>query len=436
MTGPAAPSRQRALDQLRERNPLPGGTLTVGAGILLLGVTAYGFLIVAARALGPSRFAPLSVMYTIVFLAAPGLFIPLEQEVGRALSARRARGVGGRPLVVRAAVAGGVASLAVAILVVLARRPLLDRLFDGDSLMLVALITGVAAYAVEYLARGTLAANGRFVRYSALVGAEGSLRAGGAAVLWAAGVTEPAAYGLLIGIPPVIAAVGAVTGAGRLAGHGPPAPWSELSSRLGFLLLGSLLGQTLVNIGPVAVRLLAPSGDSAAASRFLAGLVLSRVPLFLFQAVQASLLPRLAAHAAAGRRDEFRTVLLRLVAFVSLLGVLATLLAWALGPWAVRVLFGGAYELGHADLALLAGASAAYMVALALAQGLIALRGHGRAVIAWAAGVAVFAGVLAVVGGVVTRVEVSLLCGSATSLLVMAALLRERLAHPAPLPNA
>lgn len=44
-------------------NPLPEGTLAVGAGLIVSGVTSYGFLAISARALGPERYAPLGVLW-------------------------------------------------------------------------------------------------------------------------------------------------------------------------------------------------------------------------------------------------------------------------------------------------------------------------------------------------------------------------------------
>lgn len=41
---------------------LPAGMVPVATGLVVLGVTAYGFLVVAARSLGPERYAPLSVL--------------------------------------------------------------------------------------------------------------------------------------------------------------------------------------------------------------------------------------------------------------------------------------------------------------------------------------------------------------------------------------
>jgi len=55
---------------------------------------------------------------------APGVFLPLEQEVGRAVSARLARGVGGGPVITRAGWLGGIFTLVLAVGIVCSRpRP-------------------------------------------------------------------------------------------------------------------------------------------------------------------------------------------------------------------------------------------------------------------------------------------------------------------------
>ncbi|HRE01460.1 MAG TPA: hypothetical protein PLV68_09175, partial [Ilumatobacteraceae bacterium] len=62
----------------------------------------------------------------------------------------------------------------------------------------------------------------------------------------------------------------------------------------------------LVNAGPIAVDLLKGNAQNEAVTTFGYGVLLGRVPLFLFQAVQAALLPRLAGLAVRNELDEFR----------------------------------------------------------------------------------------------------------------------------------
>lgn len=414
------------------RNPLPEGTLPVGAGLIVSGVTSYGFLAIAARALGPERYAPLGVLWALTYVVCPGVFLPLEQEVGRALSSRRARGLGGGPLIRRAALAGGVATV-VLIVATAATAPLsLAHLFAHKALLLVALMVALAGYYVEFLVRGVLSGNGRFKPYGIILGAEAFLRMVACFGLALVGVNTVGPYGVLVGLSPVVATV---IGAGRernLVTPGPDAPWSELSSALGFLLAGSVMAQLLVNAGVFAVQLLADAdqkGPAGVAGRFLNGLIIARIPLFMFQAVQAALLPKLAHLAGAGRHADFRTGLKRLLAVVVAIGVTATITAFAIGPFVVTTLFGDEFRLGHKDLGYLAAASAIYMLALALAQALIALKNYNRVVVGWAVGLVGFVVVTALGHDLLPRVEHGFLAGSAASAVAMAWAVQSLLSH-------
>ena len=94
------------LEAARRRNPLPTGTAAVGVGLIVAGLSAYGFLFFADRALSKAEYSPLGALWSMVFLIGPGLFLPLEQEISRALAERRARFQGGLPVVRRAATIG------------------------------------------------------------------------------------------------------------------------------------------------------------------------------------------------------------------------------------------------------------------------------------------------------------------------------------------
>ena len=99
----------------RARRMVPEGTFAVGAGLAISGVTTYGFQILAFRGLSKPDYAALNALWVFVFVLAPGVFLPLEQEVGRAVAARRVRGVGGGPVVRRAGLLGGVFSIVLAL---------------------------------------------------------------------------------------------------------------------------------------------------------------------------------------------------------------------------------------------------------------------------------------------------------------------------------
>lgn len=417
-TGPAG--RVRTL-----KNPLPEGTLPVGVGLLISGICLYGVITIASRGLGKALDAPFAVFWPVLFVCGPGFFLPLEQEVGRALAARHVRGEGGGPLITRAATFGGVLCAVLVLLVLAFGSVITTKLFDGYVLMLVALAGGLVAYYAEHLTRGTLSGNGRFRAYGELMGAEGIFRVAGCLALWKLfNNRDPSLYALAMVIGSMLAVIVALRGQRKLVVPGPPAPWTELSSALGFLLATSVLNQLLTNIGPIAVKLLATSpAQEQQTGPFLNGLIISRVPLFLFQAVQAALLPKLAGLASAGEHRRLRRALTRLVLFVVGLGVVATIGAFLLGPFVIRVLFGPAFELGREDLGLLALASSLFMLAIVFTQALIALHGYWRALVGAICGSVGFVIVTALCSGLFRRIEFGLVAGAVASTVVMLCLL-------------
>jgi O-antigen/teichoic acid export membrane protein len=406
-------------------NPLPEGTLEVGVGLVLAGLSAYGFTVVAARALGKTEYAPLSVLWAMVFLAGPGFFLPLEQEVSRALAARRAHGTGTGPVVRRAAMFGGVICVLLLAATLVASPVLVSQLFDHDWLLMVALLLGMVGYCIELLARGTYSGLGRFRPYSIVIGAEGLVRFLICAGLALFGVTYAGWYGLALGIAPLAAVALSIRGQRGLVTEGPDAPWSELSSALGALLIGSVLAMALVNGGPIAMKILATKDEADQVSRFFTAVIIARIPLFLFQAVQAALLPKLSALASAGRFDEFKVGFRRLVTVIGGAGFVAVVAATFIGPDAIKILYGQEFDLGHRTVGLLAAGSVLFMLAQAMAQAVIALGGHTRMALCWAISVVTFIVFTAAGHDLYLRVEVGLLAGSTIACLGMAALVAQ-----------
>lgn len=417
------------LERWRARNPLPDGTVTVAAGLIVNGITAYAFLAVAGRTLGPEANEPLAVLWAMIYLVGPGFFLPLEQEVSRALANRWAQGLGAGPLVRQAGLFG--TGLAAVLLVAIATSAglLLEQLFDDQWLLVVGFALAVFGYAIVHLARGTLAGLGRFQGYSRYYVAENSLRLVGGVVLALIGVATAGPFGLVVGVTPYLALAIALRGEHDLASPGPPAPWGELSGALTSLLAASVLTAFLLYAGPVAVQLLADESQSGEASRFLAGLTIARVPVFLFQAVQAALLPKLSALAGAGRFHEFRQRLSRLLLWVAAIALIGVVGAFVLGPALIRLLFGPDFVIGRVDIALLALSSGAFMLAVALGQALIALDGQSQVAIGWLLGVVTFLAVTAAGDDLLLRVEMGLVAGSTVAAVVIGGLAAARLRH-------
>lgn len=417
------------VEQWRARNPLPDGTVTVALGLVVNGVFAYAFLGLAGRTLGPEANEPLAVLWAMIYLIGPGFFLPFEQEVSRSLANRWAQGLGAGPLVRQAGTLAAVLAVVLVAISVAIAPFLVNDLFDGEWLLLVGLDLAILGYAAVHVARGMLAGLGRFRGYSAYYVAENTLRFGGGVVLAIAGVAVAGPFGVVVGLAPALALAIAMRGEKDLASPGPPAPWGELTAALGSLLAASVCTAFLLYAGPVAIELLADPSESGEASRFLAGLTIARVPVFLFQAVQAALLPKLSALAGAGRLLEFRQRLARLLVVVSVIAVAGIVGAFLLGPFIIRVLFGADFVIGRTDIALLAASSGAFMLAVALGQALIALSGQSQVAIGWFLGVVTFLVVTAIGNDLLLRVEMGLFLGSVVAAVVIGALAAFRLRH-------
>ncbi len=420
------------LEAAKRRNPLPTGTAAVGAGLMVAGISAYGTLFVADKALSKTQYSPLAALWSLVFLAGPGLFLPFEQEISRALAERRARRVGGAPVVRRAGTLGVGLALAVIVVLILSSRWLVEHLFDGQVLLLVGLALGIVGALAGHVTRGCLSGTGHFKGYGTYIGADGFIRVLGSLVCLAVGVEVAGPFGIAIGIAGLLAVPVALAVQRPHLEEGPEASLSEVGSALSLLLVASLCAFALMNIGPVLVKLLAPESQTAAAGNFVNGVVIARIPLFLFQAVQASLLPKLSTLAHSGQINDFRSGLKRLLVAVGGLAVIGSIVGAVLGPFIVDIMFPGS-GLGARTMGILAAGAGIYMLAMACAQALIALGGHLDQAIGWMSGCVALAVTVAFAShDVFFRVELGLFAGSAVSFVVMAGLLIRRLAPAGP----
>jgi O-antigen/teichoic acid export membrane protein len=417
-----------AVDQeSSSKAPLPEGTIPVAIGLFIAGITAYAFFKVGQLALGKEDFKPIVALWFTTFALVPGFLLPVEQELGRALAHRRALNDGGRPVVQKMLPLAGGLTAVVVIATLVASPWLTADMFEGYWTVTAALIITILAFAPMHLARGIASGSGRFTAYGLILGIDGATRIISCVVLWQLGVTSVGAYAMTVALSPVVAVLFVATRGELSSQDGPPADYSELTPNLSWLLLGSVMAAALVNAGPIGVDVLANASEAEKVTAFGNGVLLSRIPLFLFQAIQASLLPRLARLAAKGDLKEFvhgLSLLLKIVAGVAILGTVGS---FALGPWALNVMYDGGLD--RRTLTLLALASGLYMLCIAVAQAVIALRGHRWVAIGWLSAVAMFLSTTAWSSNdLYLRVEYGLVAGSTTALVIFAIALRSRIA--------
>ena len=420
-------SREASVDAPPTGGALPEGAVTIAVGLIIAGVATYAFFRVGASALGgDEEFAPIAAMWFAMFALAPGFFLPIEQELGRALAHRRALGEGGRPVVTKIAALTLVVSIVVVVGLAISSPWLTGSYFSGEWLMFAALIIGFLSYAPVHLSRGICSGQGRFTPFAVIVASDGVMKIVGTVALTAIGITAVGAYAFAIAVAPLFAVVAIGLRGSLRTEPGPPAQWREITQNFGWLLLGTACAAVLLNAGPIAANILASENEADAVTRFSYGVLLARVPLFMFQAIQASLLPRLARLAAQRSFEEFRRGLRLLVIVVAAIGVAGTIFGALLGPWTLRLVYEA--DLGGRTLAMLALSSALYMMALAVSQAVLALEDHAYVALGWVISLITFViGTWLSSDDVFQRIEIGLVASSAAAVIAFGLRLRRRL---------
>lgn len=409
---------------------LPEGTVTVGIGLFIAGISAYIFFKIGQQALGQDGFKPIVAMWFIAFALAPGFFLPIEQEVSRAIAHRRALGQGGLPVIKRIAPLAVIILLTLVVVIAVFFSTISMNMFEGYGMVTFCLVLTLVSYAPMHLARGICSGTGRFGSYGLIIGADGAMRVIGCTALWLTGVSHVGPYAFMIGVSPIVGVI-AVGLAGKLrVDDGPEATWSEVTPNLGWLLMGSLFAAALVNAGPITVDILGSSEPAEVVTRFGNAVIFARIPLFLFQAVQAALLPRLAKLAAQRNLSEFSRGFRQLMILVCGVGVVGTIGAFLVGPQVLDLVYQGGID--RRTMTLLALASAMYMVGLATAQAVIALRGHAIVALGWFTS---FSGFVLTAwlssNDLYLRVELALVGSSLIAIVIFGAALRKLMASDA-----
>jgi O-antigen/teichoic acid export membrane protein len=399
------------------------GTIWVGGGSVLLGASGYAFLTLTARIVPKADYAALASLYLLVALVGPALFIPVEQETTRLVSRWHALGQGTGGVVGQLAKTSA-AMAALAVVVLAAAGPLLvNRIFNGNAGLLVALIVSVAGYGGACLVRGAFAGQRQLRGYGVLVGVDGLVRLIPCLGLVAAGVAAALPYGLALGFGSVAAlAVGLFWF--RPGTPGPVVAWRELLSAIGWLVAAWGASFALANIAPVIVTALLPR-DPARAGVFAFAFVVARVPVFVLLSLQAILLPALSRSAATRDLVGLRRGIRQAMIVVGTLGLVALFTTAPLCLWLISVVFQRAPAVSVLVLTLLAVGTILAMVIQVLQPALIAVAGHRVVAAAWLVGAVLFGACFALpVDPVAAATLAQVVAGAATTTVMAVALLR------------
>jgi len=418
--------------------------LRVAIGLAILGGTSYVFLSVAARRLSAEDFASISVLWSVIYIVGPGVFQPFEQHIGRALAARRARGERGtgaqrRVVVIAVVIVLGLCTATLALV-----RPLAQALFGGSVPVAVALVFSFVALAAAYLYRGVLAGVGRFDLYGAQLAVEGVARLIGCLLIWWLLKSGVGSFAVLIPLAQAVAVVATVrpgrvlfhagrrnsvgelvTGSGRGVSTRP----GRVEVGIIWLIGAALLSQALVNASTLLARLL-DRNAAGLVDHLQAGLLIARVPLLLFAAVPAALLPRLAAMAAAGQFAAMRRRTGAVVAGVALVMAAATVTARIVGPRVVRLMFGSSFDMSSSMVAGLTGGTGLFMMAGVAASAVVAAGRFGLATLGWGSGVAALVAALLLPASPSTRIVAGFVLGTAISFVMLSILAWRSMSGP------
>jgi O-antigen/teichoic acid export membrane protein len=351
------------------------GTGGLAVGVLTSTLLAYAYQTVGGRLLGPVDFAPLSVLWTLMFLVATILLVPLEQFVAREST------LGHRVLTRRsvpvAAVAAGAMVVAAAFVAVTR-----TSLFDGDPRYVPLTAGMVGVLTAVLVGRGLFTGHRRFGRYGLSLALEAIGRlVVGLAGWWLVGGAWGLALGLAAG--PLLALAVPFLGLERAAPRGR----SDAAGRfLGPYIGAGIASQLLLASAPLAVAAL--GGSATTISVVFVTFTSFRTPVSVIYLVQGRLLSAIVGLRARG--EDAR--LIRLVRTTALTGGVAVVVGAAagalLGPPLVALLFGAAFRPSTVLAALVAAGVTAAATSQLLSQATVAEGRTDALARRWVAGLA------------------------------------------------
>ena len=382
-------------------------------GTMVSAFSVYVYQVIAGRMLGTDGFAPIGVMWTVMFLVFTVLLLPVEQYVTRHLTITGGRTAGDRTGIML--VAGTIAvGIVLGVGFVLAT---LDRFFDGSAVYGAVMFVNLAGRSMLAIARGYLAGRRRFHAYGGAIAIEGVALV--ILSLLAAAVSPTTlVFAIAMSLGPLsVLLVRPFSGGQRTE------PLRDATSQgigfLGPLIIATGASQLVLSVGPIVVGFV--GGTAAAISVFFITFTLFRGPVTSSYNIVARVLPDFTALAARGEQH-------RLSAWAGKLGLIgiATMVVfgvsgWILGPAVVDFLYGGEFRPSSQLAALGAAGVGAALIALFLNQIYIARGETGRMAIIWVSSLVVAGVVLAVTTAEpVIRVGTAFLAGETTAMVLLA----------------
>jgi O-antigen/teichoic acid export membrane protein len=368
---------------------LPRGTFAIASGMIVGAITGYVVVIVVNKAVGDRAYAGFGAFWSLIFVVGPGLFLPLEQEISRAISHRAAHKDGGAPII-RIAV-GMAATLALGVALIFAALSpfFIEHVFHDNGYLQLGFIIGIIGYGFLHCSRGVLSGNHKFGAYGTSMALEGTSRFIVVLILAQIGAKNVGYYGLALGLAPFAAVLPFSLVLARLMKPGSPASKRELGTALTYLVSSSVLSQVLAYSSLFLTNVI-EGGSGQTARYFTNAFFIARIPVIGFMAVQAALLPKLSSLHAMGEHEEFRYQFRRLLSLVFFLSVGGVVFIAAFGTPLGQLLFTEEkFQIPWSHFVVLSIGSCLFLLAQTLLQACIALQHYKIVTTAYLCGVAV-----------------------------------------------
>jgi len=255
---------------------------------LIVAATAFGalavlaFQAIASRTLGTEGFAPVAVLWTVMFLLYTVLQLPAEQHLTRALVVTR-----NHAQIVRVRRAMVIAFSTALVVGSAFTAFTLDRFFDGSTVFVAITALIVVTRSIMATARGTLAGHRRFAAYGASIALEAAALLLGGVVVATLGGDATMFAGVMALAP--LATLLARPFASQRGAHDHHTIDAQSGSFLAWLIAATAASQVIIAGGPIAVSFV--GGSAAAVSIFFTSFALLRGPVTSAYNLVARVLP-------------------------------------------------------------------------------------------------------------------------------------------------
>ncbi len=258
------------------------GTAVIIGATAVSAIAVLVFQALASRTLGTGGFAPVAVMWTVMFLLFTVLQLPAEQHLTRALVVTRDHDDLRR--VYRAMFTAFGLALVIGVAFTWAT---LDRFFEGNAAFVAITAAIVVARSIMSMARGSLAGHRRFAAYGATIAFEGgALLVGGIAMTLLDG--SAAMFAVIMFVAPLATLL--TRPFAPIEGHGArPNLEPQPASFLAWLVVATAASQAIIAGGPIAVSFI--GGSATAVSIFFTSFALLRGPITSAYNLVARVLP-------------------------------------------------------------------------------------------------------------------------------------------------